>query len=228
MKSQSMKEQITDKVVNEYLILRDTAKFAGIKDTEKLFWYEHLIYCDYNERTNHCFWGYLEGVGTHDRRWMLERYKELIKKGKADSIRFIDLISFSELDELITVCSQNNVSMKERSYLVHVFCKLLKNIDGNCSYDISIESQIFFLNLLLDIANQHGNIIYESSTAYQYFIPRLIISPETENAATNVSAKLLEYWRRSVYPEQKTFIKSIVDLIKTKFLSVQNRVVLNI
>jgi hypothetical protein len=36
MKSQSMKDQITDKCVNECLILRDTAKFARIKDTKKL------------------------------------------------------------------------------------------------------------------------------------------------------------------------------------------------
>lgn len=218
-----MNEQITDKIVNEYLILRDTAKFTGIKDVEKLFWSEHLIYCDYNEMTNHCFWGYLEGVGTHDRTWMLERYKELIKEGKADCIRFIDLISFSELDELIAVCSQNNLSVKERDYLIHVFCKLLKNIDGNCSYDISIGSQIFFLNLLLDIANQHGSIIYESSTAYQYFIPRLIISQETENAATNVSSELIEYSRDSVYPEQRKFIESMIDLIKARFLNIRNR-----
>jgi hypothetical protein len=223
MKSQSMKEQITDKFVDEYLILRDTAKFAGIKDTEKLFWYEHLIYCDYNEMTNHCFWGYLEGVGTHDRIWMLERYKELIKEGKADCIRFIDLISFSELDELIAVCSQNNLSVNERTYLVHVFCKLLKNIDDNCSFDISIGAQIYFLNLLLDVANQHGSIIYESSTVYQYFIPRLIINQETESAATNVFSKLIEYWRDSAYPQQKKFIESMMDLVKARFSNIRNR-----
>ena len=223
MKSQSMKEQITDKFMDEYLILRDTAKFAGIKDTEKLFWYEHLIYCDYNEMTNHCFWGYLEGVGTHDRTWMLERYKELIKEGKADCIRFIDLISCSELDELIAVCSQNNISTKERSYLIHVFCKLLKNIDGNCSFDISIGAQISFLNLLLDVANQHGSIIYESSTVYQYFIPRLIITQETESAATNVFSKLIEYWRDIAYPQQKKFIESMMDLVKVRFSNIRNR-----
>jgi len=218
-----MKEQITNKLSNECLILRDTAKFAGIKDAEKLFWYEHLTYCDYNETTNHCFWGYLEGVGTHDRRWMLERYQELIKEDRADCIRFIDVVSFSELDELIVVCSQNNISTKERSYLIHVFYKLLRNIDDNCSFDISIGSQISFLNLLLDVANQHGSIIYESSSVYQYFIPRLIINQETASAATNVFSKLIEYWRDSAYPEQKKFIESMIDLVKVRFSNIRNR-----
>ena len=60
-------------------------------------------------------------------QWMLERYKELIKEGKADCIRFVDVISFVELDELVTICFQNNVNVKERALTLYMcFANCLK------------------------------------------------------------------------------------------------------
>ena len=217
-----MENQI-DKFVDQHLILYDTAKFTGTKDAEKLFWYEHLIYCDYNEVTNHCFWGYLEGVGTHDRIWMLERYNELIKNGNADCIRFIDVMSFAELDELVTLCFQNNVNAKEKSFLIHVFYKFLKNIEKDCIFGLSVDAQISFLDLLLGIANHHGSIVLEASEVYRYFIPHLTTSSAIESAATTISVRLMEYWKDSIYPEQKKFIKSMVGLIYSRFSDIKTK-----
>ena len=45
----------------------------------------------------------------------------------------------------------------------------------------------------------------------------------TENAATTISVELMNILENSVYPEQKKFIKSMTDLIYSRFPDIQNK-----
>lgn len=215
-----MKSKI-NKSVKPYLSLYEEAKSKGIEDIEKAFWYEYLAYCNYSERTNHIFCGYLEGIGTHDRAWMLEKDKELIKSGHADCIRFIPIISFSELDELITVCMQNNVNLREKRHLIGVFGAFLsKDIEKDCIFELSIDAQIFFLNLLVKAVSQNNIndiIVPEDLKIYEYFLSNLKINSATEASVATACIELVECFRKSDCSEQKELVKSIRDFIYVRF-----------
>jgi len=213
-----MKNQ-SDKQVNPYTICRDLAKFAGTRDIEKLFWQEHLSYCEYNDTTNYVFWGYLEGVGIHDREWMMEKRKELIGNGNFDFIRFVNVLSYSELNDLIIFCIKKEINLQDKFLFLYVFDAFINFVESKTPLLLSEEVQLFFINLLPEIINQgkHLTLFYSGKAVYNLLIPNLLSGQSIEEAAKNKYKVMRDLRRKQLEEEKKCFAKEIVDLFEIRF-----------
>ena len=197
----------------------------GEKDLKREQWDIYLAHHEYNDETKDCICGYLHGISSHSGNWMIEKFKEIIKKS-SDCIRFINVNNFEELNDIVEFIEGSDIGLREKFDSLHLLNKFISN-NKDESGSFSEKCALFFINLLPGLFisfPQSLSFYYTGLDVLAYLIPLSRHSEGIKNAVDTTYRRLREVRRNSIYLEERRIINRFCEILENRFSDLKDQV----
>lgn len=194
-------------------------KDKGAMDLVKDSWNDYLALYDYDDETKDCICGYLQGVGTHDSSWMIARYKEILVKN-SDCIRFININSVQELNELIEFISSNSIDFHGKISTLYLTEKYIENMRKEEAIELSEKCFLFYINILMELFNNEQishHYYFSVEKVFRFIIPLLPFNKLFYLKVEQTHETLRKIQRQTIHEPKKSLIKTIIFFLEDRF-----------